>query len=76
MSRRRVSRHEPRPPAHLAVSDEVADRALAVIQPHAPRQLSREEARMMAGRLIRFAEILLQAGPLDPRPDEVPRGQP
>lgn len=63
MSRTRVWRTEHHPEAHVTVSDELADRALEAIQPHAPRQLSRDEARTMAGRLVRFAEILLQAGP-------------
>lgn len=71
---RRDQTFVPSPSACLVVSDELADRALEAIQPHAPRKLTREEARTMAGRLVRFAEILLQAGPLDPHPDEVPRG--
>ncbi|MCK6502475.1 hypothetical protein L6R53_03610 [Myxococcota bacterium] len=63
MSRPRVSRTEHHPEAHVTISDDLADRALAALQPHAPRQLTRDEARTMAGRLVRFAEILLQAGP-------------
>jgi len=70
---RRLSRFEPRPEAHVVVSDDVADRALALFQPVAPRQLTREEARTMAGRLVRFAQILLEAGPLEPAEPEVVR---
>lgn len=58
----------PTPSTSLVVSDALADEALRAIQPFAPRDLTREEARAMASRLLRFIEILASAPERDAAP--------